>query len=175
MESAGGWGHWLVNPCSWVERRRGISLDNPLTFCVVLCPYKPLTVWIQVLATPSLRNAMHYGDRLSCVSARWNSVGKETVYGVLGAGGEGKGSGEVGGKQSRGGFWGIRAPRGPCDMDTRRVWRDERTALSMQTQVFPPVHCIYPSFFPSLPYPSQLKQGGRDGVLVLLLRFSLPW
>lgn len=102
MESAGGWGHWLVNPCSWVERRRGISLDNPLTFCVVLCPYKPLTVWIQVLATPSLRNATHYGDRLSCVSARWNSVGKETVYGVLGAGGEGKGSGEVGGKQSRG-------------------------------------------------------------------------
>ena len=102
-------------------------------------------------------------------------LGRRQFMGSWGLGERAKAVGKWEGNRAGGGFWGIRAPRGPCDMDTRRVWRDEITALSMQTQVFPPVHCIYPSFFPSLPYPSQLKQGGRDGVLVLLLRFSLPW
>lgn len=98
---------------------------------MVLHPYKPLFVWIQVLAAPFLGDGILCRDRSFRVSARLNLVGKErreiigSWHGGLAEWGKAMGKREekIGilmegwgrGKVLGGCTW------GPCDVDTRRV------------------------------------------------------
>lgn len=76
--------------------------------------------------------------------------GKRQFMGSWGLGERAKAAGKWEGNRTGGVFWGIRASRGPHDVDTRRVWRDGRAALSMQTLWTGRNTCIYLPFFPSL-------------------------
>lgn len=53
----------------------------PLMSCVVLHPYKPLVVWIQMLAAPSLGNVTCCGDSFSKMHLCWEA--KSRACGVL--------------------------------------------------------------------------------------------